>query len=634
MMATLTSPEDRTDFADADRGFLDALHPCVVRDATGRVVWDNDAFDFLDSDRPPTVHPNLWRQARLCAKQGLYEVTDGVYQVRGLDLSNMTLIEGDRGVVVVDPLISTEVAAAALALYRRHRGDRRVTGVIYTHPHLDHFGGVAGVVTEDVPILAPAEFMRHAVTENVYAGGAMLRRGVYFTGSSLPPGPRGLVGTGLGQTSSTGTLSLLPPTVDVTRTGQVETIDGVRFEFQLTPGTEAPAEMNFLLPDRRALCLAENATHNLHNLLTLRGAVVRDARGWSHYLQEAITLFADRADVAFASHHWPTWGHDRIVTLLADQRDVYAYLHDQTLRLMNQGYTPLEIAELVDLDPALAGAWYTHGFYGSVSHNVKAVYQRYLGWFDGNPAHLWEHPPVESARRYVACMGGADAVLAAARRYRDDGDLRFAAQLLNHAVFADPASADARELLADVYTRLGFGAENGPWRNFYLTGAQELRGGTRTGALTVGSTGLADALSVEQILDSFAIRIDGPAAWPHAFTLDWDVTDAGQRHRSVLSHGAFVHWPHPDAPASGGAGGRPGTGTETGTGIGTGSGAAPGTGTGAADATVHLRRAQLLGLLGGQLPPDTLAVDGDATVLPRLLGLLDGPDPAFAIVTP
>ncbi|MCM3924259.1 MBL fold metallo-hydrolase [Frankia sp. AiPs1] len=633
-MATLTSPEDRTDFADADRGFLDALHPCVVRDATGRVVWDNDAFDFLDSDRPPTVHPNLWRQARLCAKQGLYEVTDGVYQVRGLDLSNMTLIEGDRGVVVVDPLISTEVAAAALALYRRHRGDRRVTGVIYTHPHLDHFGGVAGVVTEDVPILAPAEFMRHAVTENVYAGGAMLRRGVYFTGSSLPPGPRGLVGTGLGQTSSTGTLSLLPPTVDVTRTGQVETIDGVRFEFQLTPGTEAPAEMNFLLPDRRALCLAENATHNLHNLLTLRGAVVRDARGWSHYLQEAITLFADRADVAFASHHWPTWGHDRIVTLLADQRDVYAYLHDQTLRLMNQGYTPLEIAELVDLDPALAGAWYTHGFYGSVSHNVKAVYQRYLGWFDGNPAHLWEHPPVESARRYVACMGGADAVLAAARRYRDDGDLRFAAQLLNHAVFADPASADARELLADVYTRLGFGAENGPWRNFYLTGAQELRGGTRTGALTVGSTGLADALSVEQILDSFAIRIDGPAAWPHAFTLDWDVTDAGQRHRSVLSHGAFVHWPHPDAPASGGAGGRPGTGTETGTGIGTGSGAAPGTGTGAADATVHLRRAQLLGLLGGQLPPDTLAVDGDATVLPRLLGLLDGPDPAFAIVTP
>ncbi|WP_261575434.1 alkyl/aryl-sulfatase [Frankia gtarii] len=625
-MATLTSPEDRTDFADADRGFLGALHPCVVRDATGRVVWDNDAFDFLTGDRPPTVHPHLWRQARLCAKQGLYEVTDGVYQVRGLDLSNMTLIEGDRGVVVVDPLISTEVAAAALALYRRHRGDQRVTGVIYTHPHLDHFGGVAGIVTEDVPILAPAEFMRHAVAENVYAGGAMLRRGVYFTGASLAPGPRGLVGTGLGQTSSIGTLSLLPPTVDVTRTGQVETIDGVRFEFQLTPGTEAPAEMNFLLPERRALCLAENATHNLHNLLTLRGAVVRDARGWSRYLQEAITLFAGRADVAFASHHWPTWGHDRIVTLLADQRDVYAYLHDQTLRLMNQGHTPLEIAELVDLDPALDGTWYTHGFYGSVSHNVKAVYQRYLGWFDGNPAHLWEHPPVESARRYVDCMGGADAVLAAARRYRDDGDLRFAAQLLNHAVFADPASGEARELLADVYTRLGFGAENGPWRNFYLTGAQELRGGTRTGAVTVGSTGLADALSVEQILDSFAIRIDGPAAWPHAFTLDWDVTDAGQRHRSVLSHGAFVHWPHPDARASGGAGGRPGTGTETETGTGTG--------TGAADATVHLRRAQLLGLLGGQVAPDTLAVDGDATVLPRLLGLLDGPDPAFAIVTP
>jgi alkyl sulfatase BDS1-like metallo-beta-lactamase superfamily hydrolase len=347
---------------------------------------------------PDSASPSLWRQSQLCARQGLFEVTDGIYQVRGLDLSNMTIVEGDRGVIVIDPLISTETAAAALALYRRHRGDRPVTGVIYTHSHGDHFGGVRGVVTGDVPILAPAGFMGHAVEENVYAGGAMNRRAVYMYGAELPKSPGGQIGAGLGMTTSTGTVSLIPPTVDITRTGQQETVDGVAIEFQLTPGTEAPAEMNFLFPGRRALCMAENATHNLHNLLTLRGALVRDPRIWARYLTEAILAFGDRTDVAFASHHWPTWGHDRVIRFLSEQRDLYGYLHDQSLRLLNQGYTGMEIAEMMELPPALERACHARGYYGSVSHNVKAIYQRYMGWFDGNPASLWKHPPAEAAR--------------------------------------------------------------------------------------------------------------------------------------------------------------------------------------------------------------------------------------------
>ncbi|HXV91709.1 MAG TPA: alkyl sulfatase dimerization domain-containing protein, partial [Pseudonocardia sp.] len=426
-----------TDFEDADRGYLGSRDDPVIRDARGREVWNLATYDFLRDECPDTAHPSLWRQGRLCARHGLYEVTGGVYQVRGFDLSNMTLIEGDRGVVVVDPLVSAEVAAAALELYRAHRGNRPVTGVVHTHSHIDHFGGVLGVTSRDagVPIVAPDGFLEHAVSENVHAGSAMTRRSVYMYGQNLPRDGRGQIGVGLGQAVSTGTPGLLAPDVDVTATGQEETVDGVRMVFQLTPGTEAPAEMNFLLPDHRALCMAENATHNLHNVLTLRGAQVRDARAWSAYLHEAIALFADRADVLFASHHWPTWGRERMVTFLRQQRDLYGYLHDQTLRLMNRGLTGAEIAETITLPPALANAWHTRGYYGSVSHNVKAIYQRYLGWFDGHPSSLWEHPPVESARRYVETIGGQAAVVERARGYADAGDLRFAAQLLKHAVF-------------------------------------------------------------------------------------------------------------------------------------------------------------------------------------------------------
>jgi alkyl sulfatase BDS1-like metallo-beta-lactamase superfamily hydrolase len=386
---------DRTDFENAERGLVDRLDPCLVKAADGRVVWDLEAYAYLDAEGPDTANPSLWRQAQLCATHGLFQVTEGIYQVRSLVISNM---------------ISAETAAA-IALYRRNRGDRPVTGVIYTHSHADHVGGVRGVLPEDagqVPILAPEGFLEHAVSENVYAGVAMNRRATYMYGAFLDRSPTGQVSTGLGIATSEGSLSLIAPTLDITRTGQVETLDGVRIVFQITPGTEAPAEMNFCFPDRRSLCMAENATHNL---LTLRGALVRDPRVWSRYLNEAIELFAADADVAFASHHWPTWGTDNIVRFLAEQRDLYAYLHDQTLRMLNNGATGMEIAEDVQLPPALEAAWHARGYYGSVSHNLKAVYQRYLGWFDSNPTSLWQHPPQAVATRYVEVIGGQQAVL-------------------------------------------------------------------------------------------------------------------------------------------------------------------------------------------------------------------------------
>ncbi|HEX4434407.1 MAG TPA: alkyl sulfatase dimerization domain-containing protein [Acidimicrobiales bacterium] len=593
---------DRDDFADADKGFVAAMDPCIVKAENGRVVWDNDAYSFLDADCPDTASPSLWRQSQLCAKQGLYQVTDGIYQVRGLDLSNMTLVEGDTGVIVIDPLISKETAAAALALYRQHRGDREVTAVIYTHAHVDHFGGVHGVYKDGVPVVAGHGFVESAVAENVYAGTAMNRRATYMYGATLDKGPAGQIGAGLGQTTSAGSIGLIPPTLEITHTGQEETLDGVLVRFQMTPGTECPVEMNFLFPERRALCMAENATHNLHNLLTLRGAVVRDARVWSRYLGEAIALFAADADVAFASHHWPTWSRDRIVTYLSAQRDLYAYLHDQTLRLLNAGYTGPEIAEMMEVPPALDEAWHTHGYYGSVSHNVKAIYQRYLGWFDGNPAHLWQHPPAEAATRYVECLGGAESAITKAKGYIDSGDRRFAAELLNHVVFADDSNMDARHLLADTYESLGFGAENGTWRNFYLQGADELRRGIKPVPMDVaGASGLVAALSLEQLFDAIAVRINGPRCWTESFAIDWVFTDVGHTYRITLTNGVLIHEVDPA--------------------------------TGSAALTVALAKPQFLQLLTGAAPGD-LSTTGDVSLLQRLLSFLDAPSPNFAIVTP
>lgn len=602
---------DAVDFADADRGFIDALSPCVVKAADGRVVWDNDVYSFLSGPAPASVHPSLWRQSTLTAKQGLYEVVPGIYQVRGLDISNITFVESDSGIIVIDPLVSTEVAAAALALYRTHRGgERRVVAVIYTHSHVDHFGGVLGVTSQAevdagaVAVLAPQGFIEHAVSENVYAGPAMTRRATYMYGALLARGPLDQVGCGLGQAPSTGEVAVIVPTVDIRATGETHTIDGVQIEFQMAPGTEAPAEMHFYFPRFRALCMAENATHNLHNLLTLRGALVRDPHAWSGYLTEAIDTFAGRADVVFASHHWPTWGREKIVEFLSLQRDMYAYLHDQTLRLLNQGHTGVEIAEMFQMPPALDRAWHTHGYYGSVSHNVKAIYQRYMGWFDGNPGRLWPHPPEALGPRYVDAMGGIDRVGDLARAALESGDFRWAATLLDHAMFTDAEHAGARELYADTLEQLAYGAENATWRNFFLSGATELRGGNFGTAGQVASPTLLSQLTPEQIFDSLAIRVNGPRSWDLDIAIDIAFADTAVNYRLTLRNGVLVRRKAAPDPAT-------------------------------ATVTVKLaNKIRLLSVAMGDFGSPGLQLSGDQGALQALLSVLDGPDPNFNIVTP
>ena len=425
-------------------------------------------------------------------------------------------------------------------------------------------------------------------------------------GALLEPGATGQLTAGLGPTTSTGQVSLVPPTLHVTETGQEEVVDGVRFRFQLTPGTEAPSEMNFYFPDHKVLFVAENASHTLHNTLTLRGALVRDPHIWAHYLDETIQEFGAEAEALFACHHWPAWGSERIVDYLAKQRDLYGYLHDQTLRLINKGYTGNEIAEMVELPPALAGAWHCRGYYGSVSHNVKAVYQRYMGWFDGNPAHLWEHPPAESSERYVEFMGGADAVLEKARASFDAGDFRWVAQVVNHVVFADPDNEEAKELQAQALTQLGYGAENATWRNFFLTGAKELREGPQGTPTNVALEDFVRNLSLGQLFDSLAIRVDGPRAWGERIEINWLVDD--ETYVVTLENGVLRH-----------SAGRKSETADT-------------TMTVSRDALnrVLLRTATPMELLG----TGELAIDGDPMKLAALLGFLDEPDPGFAIVTP
>jgi alkyl sulfatase BDS1-like metallo-beta-lactamase superfamily hydrolase len=539
--------DDTQDFDDTERGFIAKATTRQITAADGRVVWDLDAYRFLDEPAADTAHPSLWRQGQLLIRDGLFEVVPGIYQLRGFDLSVMSVIEGETGVIVIDPLISKETAAAAWALYQEHRGPRTVVAMIYTHSHIDHFGGVKGVIDEadvdagHIAVIAPEGFMEEAVAENVFVGTAMGRRSDFMYGAALPKGPAAQIGCGLGQTTSTGEPTLIPPTIDITATGQELTIDGVRIVFQVTPGTEAPAEMNFYFPDHRALCTAENTSHTLHNIVTLRGAQVRDARRWAAYLTETIDLWGDDLEVVFASHHWPTWGRERAVEFLAMQRDMYAYLHDQTLRLMNLGYVGSEIAEMLEMPPTLAKQWHTHGYYGSVSHNVKAVYQRYLGWYDGNPAHLWPHPPVAAAERYVAAMGGADAAVALAQTAFDDGDLRWAVEVLDHVLFADEHHDAARALQAQAFEQIAFGAENGTWRNVFLVGAKELRDGEPATAANRGAPDLLGALSVEQMLSSVAIRIDGPKAWDEHLVLSFVITDLDETYVFELRNGVANH---------------------------------------------------------------------------------------------
>ncbi|MET0306048.1 MAG: alkyl sulfatase dimerization domain-containing protein [Solirubrobacterales bacterium] len=606
--------EDERDYEEARRGLVASFDPPVVEDEHGRTVWDLRSYDFLDEEPADTADPNLWRQSRLTRIAGLFELAPGFYQLRGFDLSNMHVVEGEDGIVVIDPLVSAETAAAALALYREHRGERPVTGLVYTHSHVDHFGGAKGVVSPEeiearqIPVLAPAGFLHHAVSENVFAGTAMGRRAGYMYGALLERGPAGQLGAGLGQTTSLGSITLIPPTVDIEETGQTEVVDGVEMTFQLTPGTEAPAAMNIYFPRAKALCVADNVARSMHNILTPRGALVRDPRIWAHYLDEAIELFATDSEVLFSGHHWACWGNERIVDLLEKQRDLYSYLHDQTLRLLNKGHTGPEIAELIELPPSLAGEWHCREFYGSVSHNTKAIYQRYMGWFDGNPAHLWEHPPVAGARRYVEFMGGAEAVLEKARRSFEQGDFRWVAEVVNHVVFAEPENEAARELQAATLEQLGYGAENATWRNFFLMGAKELREGIGGTPTAVAPPDIVANLSVAQLLDAMAIRLDGPRAWESNLRIDWVIADPDEEHALTVHNGVLHHRPgRHQAPA---------------------------------DAALLLDREALDQLLlktadvAALAESGRLRIEGDGEKIGELLGLLDEPDPGFAIITP
>jgi len=538
---------DTQDFESASRGFIASLDDPVITDADTRSVWELNAWSFLEEESaPPTVNPSLWRQSRLLAlHHGLFKVTDGVYQIRGFDLSVMSIVATNTGYIVIDPFVSAEPARAGIELVYQHVAKKPVVAVIYTHSHVDHWGGVKGVISlaevqaGKIKVIAPEHFVEHAISENIIAGNVMSRRASYMYGNLLPKGVKGQVGAGLGQTTSTGLVTLIEPTDYVTETGQTMTVDGVEIEFQLTPNTEAPAEMNFLFLKHRALCMAENCTHTMHNLYTLRGAQVRDSKAWAHFIDEAIDRFAGRYDVIFASHHWPTWGAAACVDFLKKQRDMYKYLHDETLRLANHGYTMLEIPEIIKLPSELFKAWYNRGYYGSVSHNVKSIYQRYLGFFDGNPATLQPLPPQEAGERYVSFMGGAESLLAKARQSFAEGDYRWVAQVVNHLVFANPDNAEARALLADALEQLGYQAESGPWRNFYLSGAKELRDGVMVLPVPQVATDTVRATPLDMFFDLLAVRLIGPKAVGKVMTFNANFTDINEQYVLTVENGVL-----------------------------------------------------------------------------------------------
>jgi len=597
-------PDDGHDFELARRGFI-----ATIPDAAVPGAWSMAPFAFLDDERPETVNPSLWRQAKLNALHGLFKVTEGVYQVRGFDLSNITFIEGDRGFVVIDPLISAEPAAAALKLMREHRGDKPVTAVIYTHSHVDHYGGIRGVVAPDdiaagLQIVAPQGFLQAAVSENVLVGNAMGRRATYMYGALLPRDGKGHVDAGLGKTVSTGSVSLVPPTISVCETGTRLTLDGVEIVFQVTPDTEAPAEMNFFFPKLRALCMAENCTCHLHNLYTPRGAQVRDAKAWSFYIDEALGLFGAETQVMFASHHWPRWGAGEVASFLKKQRDLYKFVHDQTLRMANHGLNATEIGERLRLPPTLEAEWHTRGYYGTLNHNAKAVYQRYLGWFDGNPANLHRHPPEAAGRRYVDLAGGPEALLAKARTAYEAGDYRWVAELASHLVFADPDNMAARELEADALEQMGYQAESGPWRAFYLTGAMELRNPRPPSAAPrQGAAGQLRALPADQLLDALSVRLNGETAGAAeiAFTLLFE--DTGEQFAVRVENAVLHHRPGGGGPEA------------------------------------RLKRATLIGLVIGETTLAAAQAEGavsgpGAAELAQLLPLLDRFDFWFEIVAP
>ncbi len=508
--------DDERELENAQRGLISAPDSLVIKDENGKVVWSQDAYSCLAKDAPESANPSLWRNAQFNHIYGLFEVVDGIYQVRGYDMSNITFIKGNTGWIVYDPLMTVECAKAAYELVKEEIGDYPVKAVLYSHSHVDHFGGVEGIVSEEqvkkegIKIIAPEGFEEHAVAENIYAGNAMARRASYQYGTLLGGGETGSLCIGIGMGQSKGTTSYISPNTTITKTGQKLTIDGVEMEFQLTPGTEAPAEMNTWFPQKKALWMAENCTGTLHNLYTLRGAQVRDGQAWAEYLMETLKLYGDKADVVFQAHNWPHWDNENIKEYITNTAAVYKFINDQTLYYLNLGYTSTEIANMIKLPAELEKVWYTRQYYGTVAHNSKAVYQKFMGWYDANPVHLGQLPPEESAKKYVEYLGDTDKALRKAKEDYDKGEYQWVAEITNVLVYADPDNKDARYLCADALEQLGYQAESGTWRNAYLCAAQELRNGTNTDEATRASTGgaLITHMTPDMILQYLGIITD------------------------------------------------------------------------------------------------------------------------------
>jgi alkyl sulfatase BDS1-like metallo-beta-lactamase superfamily hydrolase len=608
--AARVAADDKKDFEDAERGFIATLKDPVIKRADGQVAYDLAGYDFLKSVAPQTANPSLWRHAQILTKHGLFKVSDKIYQVRGFDVSTISFIDAGTGWIVVDPLTTNEVAAAAKRLVEEHVANKPVLAVIYSHSHGDHYGGVLGVTTrEDVAsgktkIIAPEGFLHHAVSENIIAGPAMGRRARFQFGMTLPRGPEGEMTSGLGPALSRGNMSLVAPTDTIAKTGQTMTVGDVTMVFQMTPGTEAPAEMNFHIPAMRALFMAENANLTMHNLLPARGALVRDAKAWADYLTESIRLYGADSDILFAAHGIPRFGQERILSFLNTHRDAYKFLHDQSVRLMNAGLTASEIAEVLKLPEPLAKEWYNRGYYGTMSHNSKAIYQRYLGWYDANPANLWALTPEEAAKKYVEAMGGPDSATARAKAAIDAGEYRWAAMLLNQVVFAGGETKAARDLLAGVYTQLGYQSEAGTWRNIYLTGAQELRDGAlKLPPLSMSPDVLA-ATPADMLLDVVAVRINPEKALAAPMTINLVLTDVNETHLVTIRNGVMIHEKGiVDAKVR---------------------------------ATVRLTRFDMIVTLLAGVAPATRGIrsDGDGSLYGKLAGMIDPSDTNFNVVTP
>lgn len=534
-------------FADAQRGFVAQLPDGKVTNEDGSVAWDMSQYEFLNKEAAPdTVNPSLWRQARLNNIHGLFKVTDGMYQIRGMDLANMTIIEGDTGLIIIDPLLSPSTAKAGLELYYQNRPKKPVVAVLYTHNHVDHWGGVKGVLDEaDVKagkahVYAPAGFMEHAVSENVIAGPAMSRRATYQFGAMLPPGERGHVDTGLGKALSRGSRSLIAPT-DTVPDNATLNIDGIEVQFQMAHGSEAESEMMMYFPKFKVLDTGEVTSQHMHNVYTIRGAAVRDASAWSHYIDLALERFGDKTDILVGQHHWPVWNQEDTKHFLSVQRDLYKYMHDQSVRMINKGYLPGDIAEQLKLPESLDQEWYARGYYGTLSHNAKAIYQRYMGWYDANPANLNPLPPEQNAAKTVAYMGGADKVIEQARKDYANGEYRWVASVMSQVVFAEPDNQAARELGAAALEQLGYQAEAGTWRGAYLTGAMELRDGPSKPTDGSLSPDVLQALDTGMFFDLMAVRLDADKAAGKHLVINWQLSDTEENYRLNLEHSTLTY---------------------------------------------------------------------------------------------